>query len=228
MDETANLKLPFILPSQAQKHVTLNESLSMLDSIVQLSVIDRDFTDAPAEPAEGDRYIVPAGASGAWDRRDGQVAAFQDGAWSYFQPRPGWQAWVADEGRFVVWDGSAWNSSNAELQNVPLLGVGTEADNENVFSAKLNKTLWAAKHVGEGGDGHLRYTMNKEASGNILSLLMQSNWSGRAELGLIGSDDLSFKVSPDGNTWHEAIRVDRATGVVSEPALPRFQGIHRP
>ena len=39
----------------------------------------------------------------------------------------------------------------------------------------------------------------------MLSLLFQSGWGGRAELGLIGDDDLSLKVSPDGGAWHEAL-----------------------
>jgi len=227
MDATANLKLPFILPSQAQKHVTHNESLLLLDSIVQLSVLDRDMNDAPAELAEGDRYIVAAGASGTWAEQSGKIAAFQDGAWTFLDPRVGWQAWVADEGTFVVWNGAEWATSGSseisELQNLGLFGLGTTADSENVFAAKLNKALWTAKGVGEGGDGDLRYTLNKEGADDVLSMLLQSGWSGRAELGLIGSDDFSLKVSPDGSAWREALSVDRATGIVSEPALPRFK-----
>jgi hypothetical protein len=34
MDQTPNLKLPYILPSQAQKHVTHNEALRLLDAVV--------------------------------------------------------------------------------------------------------------------------------------------------------------------------------------------------
>ena len=37
-DTTPNLALPFILPSQAQKHVTHNEALQQLDAVVQLAV----------------------------------------------------------------------------------------------------------------------------------------------------------------------------------------------
>ncbi|WP_238313978.1 hypothetical protein [Methylobacterium crusticola] len=58
----------------------------------------------------------------------------------------------------------------------------------------------------------------------MLSLLFQSGYAGRAELGLIGDDDLCLKVSADGAAWHEALRVDRATGgldlVASETTLP--------
>ena len=63
------------------------------------------------------------------------------------------------------------------------VGIGTAADATNPFSAKLNKVLWTAKTVVEGGDGDLRNTMNKESLSDVLSLLMQSGWSGRAESG---------------------------------------------
>ena len=96
----------------------------------------------------------------------------------------------------------------ATLQNLSLLGVGTTADATNPFSAKLNNALWAAKTVAEGGDGHLRYKMSKESAAKTLSLLLQDNFSGRAEVGLTGDDDFHFKVSPDGSSWLDAI-VDR-------------------
>lgn len=65
----------------------------MLDALVQLSVIRNDAAAPPDEPQEGDRYIVGAGASGPWVGKDQQVAAFQDGAWAFFQPLEGWHAW---------------------------------------------------------------------------------------------------------------------------------------
>jgi len=39
-ETTAHLALPFIMAAQAQKHVTHNEALRILDGIVQLSVKD--------------------------------------------------------------------------------------------------------------------------------------------------------------------------------------------
>jgi hypothetical protein len=44
MDETPNLALSYIMPAQAQKHVTHNEGLRALDALLQLSVRDRDVT----------------------------------------------------------------------------------------------------------------------------------------------------------------------------------------
>jgi hypothetical protein len=215
------LALPYILPSQAQKHVTHNEALRMLDALVQLAVEDRDLTEPPAIPSEGSRYIVATGAGGAWSGRDGMIAAFQDGAWSYFDPKPGWLAWVADEAALFCRDGAGWRAVEdtlSRLQNLSRLGVGTTADAANPFSAKLNTALWTAAYAAEGGSGDLRYTMNKEAAANTVSLLMQDNWSGRAEIGLTGDDRLSLKMSPDGTGWTTAMTVDAAT---ARPCFPQ-------
>ena len=73
-DTTTNLLLPYILAAQAQKHVTHNEALRLLDGLVQLSVLDRDLTAPPGSPADGDRYIVASGATGDWAGWDLNVA----------------------------------------------------------------------------------------------------------------------------------------------------------
>jgi len=111
MDDTPNLMLPYIMAAQAQKHVTHNEAIRALDAIVQIGVLDRDLTAPPGSPADGDSYIVAAGATGAWAGNDGQIAAWQDGAWIFYAPREGWLAWVADEDLLLVWDGASWSGA---------------------------------------------------------------------------------------------------------------------
>jgi hypothetical protein len=106
-DATTHLLLPWILAAQAQKHVTHNEALRLLDGLVQLAVLDRDLTAPPGSPADGDRYIVASGANGDWAGWDLNVALFTDGAWLRLPPRAGWRAWVEDEGLLLVHDGSA-------------------------------------------------------------------------------------------------------------------------
>jgi hypothetical protein len=218
MPDTIHLGLPLIEAAQAQKHVTHNEALLRLDTLVQLAVTSRALSAPPAAPAEGDRYIVKAVGTGAFAGKDNQLAQFSDGGWVFYPPKVGWLAFIADEGVLVAWDGSAWvaavSSSGdiSELQNLLRLGVGTEADATNPFSAKLNNALWVARTEGEGGDGNLRYTLSKESAAKTLSILYQNNFSGRAEIGLCGDDDFHFKVSPDGSSWIDALVLDRATG----------------
>lgn len=219
MTDTANLGLPCIEGSQAQKHVTHNEALRILDALVQLAVLDRDLTAPPGSPVEGQRWIVKAIATGAWAGHNNAIAAWQDGAWQFSVPLAGWVAFVVDEGSLVVWNGSAWGDyfSTVSIQNMAMLGLGTTADTTNRLSAKLNNTLWTAKTVAEGGDGNLRYKLSKESAAKTLSLLMQDNFSDRAEIGLTGDDDFHFKVSPDGTTWYEGIKIVAATGAVTFP-----------
>lgn len=108
MDQTANLKLPYILAAQSQKHVTHNEALRALDAIVQLAVADKDLSTPPGSPAEGARYIVGGSPTGAWSGHATHVAAWQDGAWAFYVPVAGWLAWVADESQSYLFAGGGW------------------------------------------------------------------------------------------------------------------------
>ncbi len=233
MTDTANLALPCIEGSQAQKHVTHNEALRVLDTLVQLAVLDRDLTAPPGSPAEGQRWIVKTGATGAWASHVNAIAAWQDGVWQFSTPRIGWLAYVVDESVLLAWDGSAWVSAidaltPTALNNMTLVGVGTTADSTNPLSAKLNNTLFVAKTVAEGGDGNLRYKLSKESAAKTLSFLLQDNYSGRAEIGLTGDDDFHFKVSPDGSAWVDALVLDKTTGAAKFNAGIYLNGVISP
>ncbi len=224
-DATTHLLLPYILAAQAQKHVTHNEALRLLDGLVQLSVLDRDLTAPPASPADGDRYIVASGATSDWSGWDLNVALWTDGAWLRLPPRTGWRAWIEDEGLLLVYDGAGWiGTTPAALQNLTLLGLGTTADASNPFSAKLNAALWTAKTLSEGGTGDLFYRMNKEAAGDDLGLTLQTGFVTKALMGLFGSDRFRLAVSADGSTFFDGFIVDNETGIVDQPRLPRFKG----
>lgn len=223
-DATTHLLLPYILAAQAQKHVTHNEALRLLDGLVQLSVLDRDLTAPPGSPTDGDRYIVGSGATAAWAGWDLNVALWTDGAWLRLPPRTGWRAWVEDEGLLLVYDGSVWvGTTPGELQNMALLGIGTTADAANPFSAKLNAALWTAKTAGEGGTGDLFYTMNKEAVGGDLGYVFQTGYVTKALVGLFGSDLFRLAVSADGSAFFDGFIVDNTSGIVDQPRLPRFK-----
>ena len=53
-----NLNLPLMQASQAQKHVTHNEALNILDTAAQLSVQSSSVTTPPVA-VDGDRYLFP-------------------------------------------------------------------------------------------------------------------------------------------------------------------------
>jgi len=218
--DTTHLVLPYIEAAQAQKHVTHNEALRTLDSVVQLAVLDTDLAAPPASPVEGARYIVATSASGAWAGQAGRIAAWQDGAWAFHVPREGWLAWVADEDKLYVHDGAAWVlfAGGASVNPAPLVGVNTTADATNRLAVKSDAALFSHDDV-TPGSGDMRAKINKSAAARTASLLFQDGFSGRAEVGLTGDDDFHFKVSADGATFKEAIVLDRATGKASFPQM---------
>jgi hypothetical protein len=109
-DATPRLSLPYLAAGQAQKHVTLNETLARLDGLVQTAVESRETAAQPASPADGDLYILPAGATGAdWAGQDaGAILRFESGVWSVVALVEGHIAYVKDEGVLIFYDGAAW------------------------------------------------------------------------------------------------------------------------
>ena len=365
-DTTTHLGLPFLLAAQAQKHVTHNEALRLLDAMVQLSVLDRTRTTPPASPADGDRHLVASGATGLWAGWDLNIAFWVDGAWTRLVPRTGWMVWVAAEGLFLVWTGSAWDVvgeprdvsdavfslvndadptkkatfslagisagttrsftlPNTSSELAILAGTQTFTGNKTfsgTLTASGSVTVSAASasigtatttatygmgtgatttgvtktvNIGTGGasgsttvvnigsatagaggttvvntptvtfanavtqvgmpqanltaqllglggataDSYNRMsvntpavllnnagagietTVNKAAVGNDAAFAFKTGFSARALIGLLGNDDFSFKVSPDGSAFFDAIRIDRTNGRVelAEPVV---------
>lgn len=214
-DTTVNLEMPYILPSQAQKHVTHNEALQRLDAAVQLT-ISATLSAPPPAPDEGGCFAVAASATGEWAGRGGRIAMRQDGAWLYLTPRAGWRAWDLENERLLVHDGAGWNPlplpANAACQT---LGVSAAADTGNRLAVSSPATLLT--HAG----GSHRLKINKAAAADTASLLFQSGWTGFAEMGLNGGNEFSVKVS-DGAAWATALSISPA-GIVHRPLNPVFR-----
>lgn len=105
---TPNLGLPFIVQGQAQKEVTHNEALIRLDALVHGSVRSRTLATPPGSPANGERWMVPAGATGAWAGQAGRIAHWNVNAWAYLTALEGWRYHVEDERLTVLWTDGQW------------------------------------------------------------------------------------------------------------------------
>jgi hypothetical protein len=106
-EHTTRLDLPYILSSQAQKHITHNEALQALDAIIHLALLSSRSAPPPS-PANGDRHFVSSPATGDWAGKSGMIAAREDGAWIFHAPQLGWLAWFIDVSALKVWTGAAW------------------------------------------------------------------------------------------------------------------------
>jgi hypothetical protein len=212
-DTTPSLGLPLIQPAQAQKHVTHNEALARLDTLTQPVAQSRTLTAPPTDAQDGDTRIVATGATGDWAGQDGAIAVMQGGAWQFLAPAEGWLCWIADEAAQAVFDGSTWSAVQMPApENLPRLGIATGADLQNPLSVAGPGTL-----LTHAGDDH-RLTLNKAAPHYTASLVLQTGFSGRAEIGLTGDDDLHLRVSPDGTAFQTGIVIEKDSGRVSFPA----------
>ncbi|HZP70626.1 MAG TPA: DUF2793 domain-containing protein [Pseudolabrys sp.] len=138
MTDTPRFALPAIEAAQAQKHITHNEALALIDALTHLAVESRTLTVPPATVSEGACYIPAPGAVGAWAGWDGQVALFTGGNWVRIVPVPGMKAWLRVERLTVTYDDDTWRDGialtahggrvtlRAKEEEVALAGAFTE------------------------------------------------------------------------------------------------------
>lgn len=352
MSQSPNLALPFLAAGQAQKHVTVNEALRLLDALVQAAVESTALSAPPGSPAEGESWIVGPAPTGAWAGQEGHIASWADGAWTFLVPLDGWMVWDRAQARILIWRASlpGWQAFGAagildsdfllrddanptrqarfqlsgitagatrtlSLPNIDAtlahlgndaqtfsgsitfsnasvtvgtatgaatygLGAGATASGAtktvNIGTAgvsgsttviNLGSTVAGAggqlvvnlpdvqfaasvvtinapaanlsvARAGIGGataDSYNRLsvntpavllnnagagidmTFNKAAAGNDASLSFKTGFSVRGIVGLLGDDDLTFKVSPDGSTFHTGLLIKASDGRAEFP-----------
>mgnify|MGYP001168779273 CR=1 FL=1 len=211
---TPRCQFPYIAAGQAQKHVTHNEALDRLDTLLFLAVETAGGNAPPVAPAEGSRHIVGPAPTGAWAGQAHAIALAEDGLWQFLTPQAGWQAWHVASAGAMVFTGSDWQplASGGAGGPAMLLGINTSADVTNRLAVASAASLFTHE-----GAGH-QIKINKAGAADTASLLMQDGYSGRAELGLAGDDDFHLKVSADGIAWHEAMVISRTDGTVAFPS----------
>ncbi|MBF9049934.1 DUF2793 domain-containing protein [Roseobacter sp. HKCCD9010] len=115
MTNTPQLNLPLLSPSQAQKHVTVNEALSRLDGMVQLRLISVTQSTPPVLAEDGDCYGVPIGATDAWSGQVGEIAIYVNNGWDFISPQQGFRAVILDQGVLAMHDGDSWRDGAVTL-----------------------------------------------------------------------------------------------------------------
>ena len=206
MTQTSRLALPLLAAGQAQKHVTLNETLLTLDTLVQLAFSQGPLNTPPVVPDEGMRVLVGTAPTAEFAGKSNQIAEWLDGAWRYLVPQGGWLAVKVPECLCYLFDGSAWRI--LPLVNIDQLGIGATPSSDNRLAVASNASLFT-----HNGTSH-RMAINKAAAAQTASVQFQDNYTSMAEIGLTGNDNFSVKVSPNGSSWKSALVVDRTSGWV--------------
>ena len=121
-DRSARHALPFLLPGQAQKEFFHNEALSRIDMLLFAAVEGDALAVPPGTPANGQSWIVAAGASGAWSGQEGALACWTEGGWRFAQPFEGMAVWHKGRGLALVWHDGAWNNGEVRASAITIGG----------------------------------------------------------------------------------------------------------
>ncbi|KPQ05697.1 MAG: Protein of unknown function (DUF2793) [Rhodobacteraceae bacterium HLUCCA12] len=217
-DQSPRLSLPYIQAAQAQKHVTVNEAIQLLDLLVQLVVEEFDATLPPSLPQDGQVWAIGETPGGVWAENAGMLAAWVQGGWLFWPPVEGCRAWGRTQAEWRIWHDGGWQRPITETANLPGIGINAGHDTTNRLAVSAPATL-----LSHDGSGH-QVKINKATSADTASVLFQTGWSGRAEMGTSGGDGFAIKVAQDGDTWHTGLALDPASGQAQLPMGAEIAG----
>jgi hypothetical protein len=105
---TPRFALPLLAVAQAQKEVTHNEALTLLDALVHAAVEAGPLAEPPADPADGQCWIVGATPKGGWAGREHAIALWTTNGWRFASARSGMQVTRLSDGAQLRFDGARW------------------------------------------------------------------------------------------------------------------------
>lgn len=101
----------------------------------QASVLD-ELADPPGSPAEVDRYLVIATATGDWAGQEDDIAEYNGSAWDFTSPDTGMAVWVEDVGRQKVYNGTAWVAFGTTVDHGNLIGLADDDHTQYLNNAR--------------------------------------------------------------------------------------------
>lgn len=122
MESTDRLSLPLLVPGQAQKELSHNEALQLLDVVVAAAVEEPARNDPPSAPNPGQCYIVGDTPSGDWSQHGGQLAAFTGAGWRFVAPAIGASVLVKTLGTSATYGVGGWELGTIRADRVMVDG----------------------------------------------------------------------------------------------------------
>lgn len=121
--QTDRLALPLLAPAQAQKEMTHNEALALLDAVVQPVVVAVAPTSVPSSPVPGQAWIVGPSPTGGWSGQGDALAVWTAGGWRFVAPVEGMTVWSVTESIVFRRAGPAWVAGALTGRTLALDGV---------------------------------------------------------------------------------------------------------
>jgi hypothetical protein len=125
--ETGRHRLPLLAVSQAQKEITHNEALVMIDALLQMAV-EAAMSAAPtvADNDIGKSWVITGVPTGVWANKAGQIACWIGGSWRFVIPHEGMGVWNKSTRRYSLYISGQWTTA----PSIPNPAGGTAVDSE--------------------------------------------------------------------------------------------------
>ena len=107
--ETGRHRLPLLAVSQAQKEITHNEALVIIDALLHPAV-EGVLAEAPVvtDADIGKCWLIGSVATGIWATHESDIAVYVGGGWRYIAPADGMRIWDRSSDRHLSHVSGQW------------------------------------------------------------------------------------------------------------------------
>ena len=122
-DETsARHALPYLAAGQAQKELTHNEALALIDAGLHPAVVSAGVNTPPADPEPGQCWLLGSTPTSEWADHGAALACWTSGGWRFLPAIEGMCVWVIDQQLWGVYEASGWQIGKARAGEVSIGG----------------------------------------------------------------------------------------------------------
>ncbi|HEV2568704.1 DUF2793 domain-containing protein [Sphingomonas sp.] len=127
MPNTARHPLPLLSAGQAQKELTHNEALTLIDAALHASAEAMGLNTPPAAPTAGQCWIAGAVPTGAWAGQPHALACWTEGGWRFLPAGQGMRVWLTADQIWAERTAGGWVAGDVRgerlvIGDVPVVG----------------------------------------------------------------------------------------------------------
>lgn len=105
---TPRFALPLLFAGQAQKEITHNEALILIDALITAEIQGANINAPPASPLPGQCWAIGHSPSGVWLGKAGQLAIATVGGWRFCDVGEGFAVRMTSGGAMWRRTGATW------------------------------------------------------------------------------------------------------------------------
>lgn len=119
---TSRFGLPYLATGQAQKELTHNEALALIDAALGAAAESAGLDTPPTDPSPGRCWIVGAAPTGAWSGQAGALACWTEAGWRFLPAVEGLRVWLKDQQLWAARQADGWVTGEERAAHIVIGG----------------------------------------------------------------------------------------------------------